>query len=1200
MNILYVEDDPQSVDRVRREFAQALPDTVLETVGTLRDAREHLTGPIAYDVLLLDLSLPDGGDGLNLIAELRAEARPLTIIVLIGSDGEETAVAAFQTGADDYIVKGKDYHTRLPGLTDAAFQRRRIMTAGTQLYPTLAVEGITRDVTGRKLVEERLYLQNAALNVAANGIVITNTDGIIEWINPAFTALTGYTMAEVIGRNPRELVRSGRHSREFYQAMWDTILDGRVWHGELINRRKDGSLYHEEQTITPLRDETGHITHFVAIKQDITARKQAEQENYLLLALPNAIADAPSLESALEAALSLVCEYADWDLGEVWVPAPINLPGSPEHLALLMQYHYEPEMDEAFRTFSQQFAFTLGDGLPGRVWRAQDVIWLPDIALEASFLRMEAAVQLGFRVAMGLPILLDGVVTAVMCFFLKGERQKDDRLVSLMSGVARQLAATFQRKQYQERLSESQWLAQATIDSLSAHIAVLDEEGVIIAVNQSWLDFAQANGAVLTRVGIGMNYLVVCAAAGDDEAADARQVAMGIRAVMRGELHAFMLEYPCHSPHAPRWFAVRVTPLPGNDPKRRRVVVTHENVTAHNLAVEALRDSEHHYRLLFDNNPQPMWVYDLETLAFLAVNAAAVARYGYTRQEFLEMTLKDIRPPEEVARLLADVAQTRPALQHSGEWLHQLQDGRIIDVEIASHTLTFNGRVAVLVVAFDITDRKQAAAQRLAQARRLQEILDAVPEGVVLLAEAGWVVSANPHGRELLFDLCGSAVGDRLEEINGRSLQEFLAPPGNDSRHTIQRGQRYFELLAQPIMPEAAGSNWVLLLRDVTAEHEREQYQQTQDRLATVGQLAAGIAHDFNNVMAVIILYAQLLQNVGDRSPDEQKKLTTIVNQAQHAADMVKQILDFSRRSVMDRTPIDVLPLLKEMVKLLRNTLPESIEITLTYDAGDYVVRADPTRLQQALMNAAVNARDAMPHGGDLHFALNRLVIAPGQPRPLPDVEPGHWLRIAIADTGSGIQSELLPYIFDPFFTTKGPGKGTGLGLAQMYGIVKQHDGSIGVVSSVGEGTTLTIYLPLFITGASALPGPETARSVLTGSETILLVEDNATLRESLSDVLAGLGYTVLRAENGVEALEVLLHHHTAVDLLLTDLVMPGMGGLDLYRASRRQYPELPLLVMTGYPPVEGDSELTGMAWIMKPFDTTQLAGKIRALLNAP
>jgi two-component system cell cycle sensor histidine kinase/response regulator CckA len=509
-------------------------------------------------------------------------------------------------------------------------------------------------------------------------------------------------------------------------------------------------------------------------------------------------------------------------------------------------------------------------------------------------------------------------------------------------------------------------------------------------------------------------------------------------------------------------------------------------------------------------------------------------------------------------------------------------------------------RIRLVGAVQDITERKQAETERLVQVQRLQHILDTMPEGVVLLDETGCVTLANPLGQQLIYDLSGCGLGNQVKMINGRALHHFLLPPHNGSSHTIEQEDRYFELLARPITPNAAISDWVLLLRDVTEGHERQQYLQIQERLATVGQLAAGIAHDFNNVMAVIILYAQLLQNTTQRPPDELKKLTTIVNQAQHAADMVKQVLDFSRRSVMDRTPIDVLPLLKEMVKLLRNTLPESIEITLTYDAGDYVVRADPTRLQQALMNAAVNARDAMPHGGDLHFALNRLVITPGQPRPLPDVEPGHWLRIAIADTGSGIQSELLPYIFDPFFTTKGPGKGTGLGLAQMYGIVKQHDGSIGVVSSVGEGTTLTIYLPLFITGASALPGPETARSVLTGSETILLVEDNATLRESLSDVLAGLGYTVLRAENGVEALEVLRRRHTAVDLLLTDLVMPGMGGLDLYLAASQQYPAMRLLVMTGYPPGDADPELASMDWIMKPFNISQLVDKIRALLDAP
>ena len=264
---------------------------------------------------------------------------------------------------------------------------------------------------------------------------------------------------------------------------------------------------------------------------------------------------------------------------------------------------------------------------------------------------------------------------------------------------------------------------------------------------------------------------------------------------------------------------------------------------------------------------------------------------------------------------------------------------------------------------------------------------------------------------------------------------------------------------------------WVLTLREVTEERDVQSRIQMQERLATVGQMAAGIAHDFNNIMAAILVYTDLMRSDAEMPATACNQLGIIQQQVQRASSLIRQILDFSRRSVMEQSSLDLLPFIKELDKMLRRVLPETISLRLLYQPGAYVVSADPTRLQQALMNLAVNGRDAMPEGGKLLFELDRLELLPGETPPVAEMQPGKWIRICVADTGVGIPSEVLAHIFEPFYTTKPVGQGTGLGLAQVYGIIKQHDGYIDVQSQLGRGASFNIYLPAQEAPQPVIPG---------------------------------------------------------------------------------------------------------------------------------
>jgi len=371
-----------------------------------------------------------------------------------------------------------------------------------------------------------------------------------------------------------------------------------------------------------------------------------------------------------------------------------------------------------------------------------------------------------------------------------------------------------------------------------------------------------------------------------------------------------------------------------------------------------------------------------------------------------------------------------------------------------------------------------------------------------------------------------------------------------------------------------------------------------QERMAAVGQLAAGIAHDFNNIMASIILYSDMLLRTSKPNSKDTEKLAAIRQQGRHAADLTQQILDFSRKAVLRQENIDLLPLLEELKGLLRRTLPENIRINLSWVAEEMRVNADPNRIKQAIMNLAANARDAMPTGGDLDIDLDRIQV-----EPTDELDGGDWIRLSVSDTGCGIPDEALPHIFEPFFTTKQPEHGTGLGLSQVYGIVKQHGGHIDVSTKVGEGTTFVIMFP-------AAPADQGTKQKIAAAvlqkgqgETILVVEDDPYVQEAIMNCLDLLNYYPLTAVDGREALVIFEEHREEIVLVLSDLIMPEMGGVELAREIKQLDPDVKIVVLTGYPLEDWseDLETVGVVgWLQKPVNLDQLALVVTKALKEP
>jgi len=375
-----------------------------------------------------------------------------------------------------------------------------------------------------------------------------------------------------------------------------------------------------------------------------------------------------------------------------------------------------------------------------------------------------------------------------------------------------------------------------------------------------------------------------------------------------------------------------------------------------------------------------------------------------------------------------------------------------------------------------------------------------------------------------------------------------------------------------------------------------------RERLAAVGQLTAGIAHDFNNILTGILGFAELLQMSPNMPEAAREDLRRIANSGQRAARLVRQLLDFSRKSIRQPRLLDLIPFFKEMVQFLRRTIPENIHLNLEIEPGDYKIEADLTQFQQLFTNLVINARDAMPDGGQLRLLLAR-VAAAGEAHCAVCQQPivGEWIQLQVMDTGSGIVPAALPHIFEPFFTTKEVGEGSGLGLSQVAGIVGQHEGHLTVESEPGQGTTFSIYLPPSTEKKVIEKSVEPSQLAHGHGKTILLVEDDPVVREVSLAVLESLNYQVLTAVNGKEALAVYAKYKDEIILVLSDMIMPDMDGVALFNILKTRKPDIKMVIMSGYPLEEKGAELLEqgvVAWLQKPMSVLQLSQVISQVVG--
>jgi len=677
-------------------------------------------------------------------------------------------------------------------------------------------------------------------------------------------------------------------------------------------------------------------------------------------------------------------------------------------------------------------------------------------------------------------------------------------------------------------------------------------------------------------------------------------------------------------PSGTRCEDVQLVPLFDRDGNAKSVMGIARDITEHMRAEEALRASEVQYRRLFESAKDGILILDAETGVIIDVNPFLMELLDYPREQF-------------IGKKLWEMGFLRDKIVNQDNF-HQLQrdeciryddipleasNGRKREVEFVSNAYFVNDRKVIQCNIRDITERKRAEEELKFRNILLRTQQESSIDGILVVDEKGSVISCNRRFVEM-WNIPIEVIESKSDLQALHSAMSRVADPARflekvrylyDQHHETSHDEillsdgGVFDRYSAP-MNGADGKYYgrVWYYRDITeqklAEKEREKLQ-TQliqaQKMESVGRLAGGVAHDFNNMLAVIIGNTEMIMNKTGSAKTYHEELSEILNAANRSADITKQLLAFARKQPVRPKILELNDAVSDTIKMLRRLITEDIDLVWKPGRAFWKVRVDPAQITQILTNLSVNARDAIAGAGTITIETENTEIDEAYVANRPDAAPGLYVMLAVSDNGVGMGREVLAHLFEPFFTTKETGKGTGLGLATVYGIVKQNNGFINVYSEPGLGTTFRIYLPRFIESGAEEPEKEYG-SPQGGSETVLLVEDEEMLIKIARRILEELGYTVLTARTPNQAIRLTQDYTGAINLLITDIVLPEMNGKVLYEKLVSMRSNLKCLYMSGYTAdvIAHRGVLDeGIHFLPKPYDNKALARKVREVIDS-
>ncbi|HSG82195.1 MAG TPA: PAS domain S-box protein [Gemmatimonadota bacterium] len=679
------------------------------------------------------------------------------------------------------------------------------------------------------------------------------------------------------------------------------------------------------------------------------------------------------------------------------------------------------------------------------------------------------------------------------------------------------------------------------------------------------------------------------------------------RRALSGEKTSFEFSW------AERTFQVHVEPFHDPDGEVTGALGLAFDVSEEKRAVEALRESEKRYRKLFESSRDAIYVSTLDG-RLVDFNEAMLGLFGYSRQEMRSLRAEYLYADPVDRRRFQTAIEKRGSVRDY-ELKLVAKDGTVMDCLLSSTAQSGDdGKVTGYQgIIRNITNRKLAEDILLREKAFSDAAIGSLPGLFYLFDDEGRFLRWNRN-----IEHVSGYSSDQIAKMS--PLQFFRGDDRRAMQETIEKVLTwgYGSVEADFVGRDGTRTPYLFTGKLITLDGKRcivgtgidlverrqleLQLHQSQ-KMEAIGQLAGGVAHDFNNVLTVILSNAELLlRGLGPEDP-RRAELSDIREAAQRAASLTRQLLAFSRKQVLKPRVLNLNDVVSSIEKMLGRLIGEDIELVTMLDSELWSIEADPGQIEQIIMNLAVNARDAMPEGGRLSIETGNLEIDERFARAHYPITPGHYAMLVVCDTGEGMDAETRSRIFEPFFTTKQMGKGTGLGLSTVYGIVKQSGGFIWAYSEPGLGTTFKIYFPQVVQAAAAFERREGVSALEHAAETVLLVEDEASVRSLARRILREEGYVVLEAQSAVEALKVSLAHAGPIQLLLTDLVMPELNGRDLAEKLAARREDMRILFMSGYTDHavfrDGDKQLDDN-FLQKPFTPESLVRKVREVLDAP